>query len=215
MSGFATKEELVARYVREAIVAGRLVPGQRLLLNQLADELGVSATPVREAVRGLVTEGWLKSESHVGVSVAEINREGTDEIYRLRALLEGDLAALAAAQLTDSGLREIRRINENYRQAADARDVAGTRAVNLQFHAAIWEAAKSPTAVRMLNFLWARAPRPATAALAEDRHMKTIAEHELVIEALASRDPERARQALGDHIRSGQTDFNLSANAGK
>jgi DNA-binding GntR family transcriptional regulator len=206
---FLTKEELVARYIREGIVAGRLAPGQRLLQNQLADELGVSPTPVREAVRGLVTEGWLVSESHVGVSVSDINRDGIDEIYRLRALLEGDMAAEAATRMIPTDLEEIARINDTYRQAARARDVSAARAANLYFHAAIWEIARSPIAVGVLNSLWARAPRPAMDQVKE-RSQKTVREHDKVIAALASGDAARARQALSDHIRSGQKDYHQS-----
>lgn len=203
---FLTKEELVARHIREAVVSGRFTPGQRLLQNQLAAELGVSPTPVREALRGLVTEGWLVSESHVGVSVAQINQDGIDEIYRLRALLEGDLAAEAAPRITEAKLAEIRGVNLLYRQAAMARDVAAARAANLQFHAAVWAVASSPVAVGVLNSLWARVPRPAT-ELVEDRNQKTIDEHDVVIAALASRDAERARDALAAHVRSGQHDY--------
>jgi DNA-binding GntR family transcriptional regulator len=200
-----TKEELVARHVREGIVAGRLVPGQRLLQSQLADQLGFSQTPVREALRGLVTEGWLVRESHVGVSVAAINPDGVDEIYRLRALLEGDLAAEAAARVSAGLLGEIRQLNEAYRQAVGANDTAATRAANFQFHAAIWAGAASPAALGFVNALWARVPRPA--ATEPQRSQRTIAEHERVIAALSSGDPEKARTALADHIRSGQHDY--------
>jgi DNA-binding GntR family transcriptional regulator len=209
VSRFLTKEELVARHIRQSIAAGRLAPGQRLLQKQIAEELGISPTPVREALRGLVTEGWLTSESHIGVSVAQVNKDGIDEIYRLRALLEGDLAAEAAKRITSQELGEIRLINSKYRQAANAEDLADARAANLQFHAAIWEAANSPFAVNLLNSLWARVPRPA-AGVVKDRHQKTVAEHENVIAALASGNPDRAREALNEHIRSGQVDYHRS-----
>jgi DNA-binding GntR family transcriptional regulator len=208
-----TKEELVARHIREGIVAGRLAPGQRLLQNQLADELGVSQTPVREALRGLVTEGWLVRESHIGVSVAEINPDGVDEIYRLRALLEGDLAAEAAARVSNDLLGEIGQLNETYRQAVGANDTAAARTANFQFHAAIWAGANSPTAVSLVNALWARVPRPT--ASDGQRGRKTIAEHENVIAGLASADPERARAALAGHIRSGQQDYHRAFDPGR
>lgn len=177
--------------------------------NQLAEELGVSPTPVREALRGLITEGWLKRELHVGASVAEINREGIDEIYRLRALLEGDLAAEAAARVSPALVKELREINKTYRQATRSKDVPAARAANFKFHAAIWAGANSPFAVGLLNSLWARAPWQTT-GLIKERNRKTISEHDEVIEALAGGDPDLARKALAGHIRSGQSDYHRS-----
>jgi DNA-binding GntR family transcriptional regulator len=148
-------------------------------------------------------------ELHVGVSVAEINREGIDEIYRLRALLEGDLAAEAAARVSPALLKELREINKAYRQATRSKNVPAARTANFQFHAAIWAGANSPFAVGLLNSLWARAPWQTT-GLVKERNQKTIIEHDEVIDGLATGDPDLARNALSAHIRSGQKDYHLS-----
>src|ERR1700744_3232261 len=107
-----TKEEYVARYIREGIRAGVWEPGERLRQQQLADELGMSPTPVREAVRSLVKEGWLQLRPHIGVSVAEIDPAKVDEVYRLRETLESRLAAEAADKITPPQLRELAQVHE-------------------------------------------------------------------------------------------------------
>lgn len=212
-AGVLTKEEFVARYIREAIVAGRLVPGERLRQQQLADELGMSPTPVREALRGLVTEGWLTLTPHIGVSVAEIDHAGIDEVYRLRALLEGDLAREAATLMSADTLRELRDINEAYKRSSRVGDAGAAREANFQFHALIWEAADSPVAVDILNSLWARAPWQTMSGV-KGREKRTYEEHSKVIAALAKRDPERAQDALRAHIRSGHADYHARVDAG-
>src|ERR1700712_2994748 len=110
-----TKEEYVARYIREGIVAGRWEPGERLRQQQLADELGMSPTPVREAVRSLVKEGWLQLRPHIGVSVAEADPTKVEEVYRLREILESRLAAEAADKITPPQLRELAQVHEAFK----------------------------------------------------------------------------------------------------
>lgn len=201
-----TKEEFVARHIREAIVSGRLAPGERIRQQQLADELGMSPTPVREALRGLVTEGWLELKPHVGVSVAEIRQDSIDEVYRLRELLESRLAASAAPKITAAQLRELREINRSFEQAHRANDHGAAREANFKFHAFIWEVAGWPVTAGILNGLWRQAPWTTMSGV-KGRERRTLKEHNQIIAALASGDPERAREAHAAHVRSGRADY--------
>jgi DNA-binding GntR family transcriptional regulator len=201
-----TKEEYVARYIREGIVAGRWEPGERLRQQQLADELGMSPTPVREAVRSLVKEGWLQLRPHIGVSVAEIDPSKIDEVYRLREILERRLASEAAGKMTPAELRELAEVHEGFKAAAAAKDHNAARERNFQFHASIWEAADWPMAVGILNSLWAQAPWSTMGNFA-GRETLTYEEHGRVLEALESGDAERAGEALAAHVRSGRADY--------
>jgi DNA-binding GntR family transcriptional regulator len=201
-----TKQEFVARQVREAIVAGRLAPGERIRQQQLANDLGVSPTPVREALRRLVSEGWLILTPHIGVSVASLDHAAVDEAYRLRALLEGELAAEAARRITPQRLAEIREVNAGIKRAARAKDWSTSRQLNFQFHTLVWETAESPIAVGILNALWAQMPWGPMSAV-KDRHTRTIVEHAQVVDALATGNPETAKEALVAHINSGRHDY--------
>jgi DNA-binding GntR family transcriptional regulator len=201
-----TKEEYVARFVREAIVAGRLLPGERIRQQVLADDLGVSPTPVREALRRLVTEGWLVLNPHVGVSVAEADHAGIDEMYHLREMLESDLAAEAARQITPEELAIIREVHTRFKRATRAHDHAAAREANFQFHILVWQAANAPLTVSILNSLWAQMPWGPMSTV-KGREHRTVVEHTEVVDALIGHDPERARRALSDHVNSGRRDF--------
>jgi DNA-binding GntR family transcriptional regulator len=201
-----TKEELVARYIRDAIVAGRLGPGDRIRQQALAQELGMSPTPVREALRVLVTEGWLALIPHVGVSVAEHSSDGIEEAYRIREMLESQLAAEAACRITPAQMRQIRDLNTVFEQAFKANDAAAMREANFQFHRMIWAAANWPITDGILNALWARVPWAAMTGI-RGRDSRTIKEHKKIIAALASGDPERAREVVRAHVLSGRADW--------
>jgi DNA-binding GntR family transcriptional regulator len=206
MPSILTKEELVARYVREAIVAGRLSPGERIRQQALATELGMSPTPVREALRGLVTEGWLALVPHVGVSVAEVNQDGVDEVYRLREMLESRLAADAARRMTRAQIAQIREINDAYKRASRDNNSGLARETNFHFHAYIWEAAGWPQTVAILHALWVKAPWAAMSGV-RGRERRTIKEHNSIVAALASGDSAKAQESLAVHIRSGRSDY--------
>lgn len=200
-----TKEELVARYIRDAIVAGRLAPGERIRQQVLASELGISPTPVREALRGLVTEGWLELVPHVGVSVAAYSNEGIDETYRIRELLEGQLGAEAATRITPEQIRHLRDLNGVLEQVLKDNDAGAWREANFKFHGVIWSAASWPVANGILNALWVKVPWAAMTV--PGRESRTIKEHRRIITALASGDSERTREAVAAHVRSGRADW--------
>lgn len=205
-----TKEEFVARYIRDAIVAGRLEPGERIRQQALAKELGMSPTPVREALRVLVTEGWLALIPHVGVSVAEHSSDGIDEAYRIREMLESQLAAEAATRITPAQMRQIRDLNSVFERAFKENDAAAMREANFQFHRMIWTAANWPITNGILNALWARVPWASMTGI-RGRDSRTIKEHKKIVAALASGDPERAREVVRAHVRSGRADWEAAS----
>lgn len=200
-----TKEEYVARRVREMVVSGEMPPGMRIRQQEIADSLGVSATPVREALRRLISEGYLASIPHVGVSVAEVNRDNLEEIYRIRQLLEGFLAYEAAARATPEDIAALRGRNEEFRQASERGDYVEARRVNYRFHAYTWELAAQPVTLQIVNFLWGKFPWN-TLGKVSGRDERTLVEHDELIEALAAGDRDRADKALRRHIESGHHD---------
>jgi DNA-binding GntR family transcriptional regulator len=203
---FLTKEELVARHLREQIVSGRLKPGSRIRQQRLASELGFSQTPVREAVRSLVSEGWLVSLPHVGASVAETNFEGLDEIYSVRIMLEGYLAAEAAKRMTGDVLDQLTRLNLEFSRVANGADYQLGRAINYQLHQLIWETAQCRITLGFVNSLWAKFPWDSLGAV-PGRGNRTVHEHDDIIAALAAKDSDRARGAAAAHIASGRNDM--------
>jgi len=201
-----TKEELVSRHVRQLIVSGQLKPGTRIRQQQLADELGVSPTPVREALRSLVSEGWLIAIAHVGVSVAEVNYEGLEEIFSVRQMLEGYLAEEAARHMTPEILARLRKLNQEFERASKKRKFIEARRANYELHLLIWETAGCPVTLGIVNRLWAKFPWNTLGAV-PGRGERTVDEHGDLIDALADEDPARAAKALIAHIQSGRADL--------
>jgi DNA-binding GntR family transcriptional regulator len=209
-SGVITKEEFVTRRLREMVIAGMLAPGARLRQQQLALELGVSATPVREALRRLVSEGYLTSSPHVGVAVARPDIRHSEEIYEVRQRLEGYLAGLATARMKRDRSVLLRQLNDEFWQACQRQEYVTARLLNYRFHHLVWEAADRPVTLGMVEALWAKFPFDILAH-SPGRPRRTVEEHERLIVALESGDAKSAEASIVDHIASGRHDFCILA----
>ena len=203
---FLTKKEYVALRLREMIVSGQMAPGTRIRQLQLAADLGISATPVREAIRQLESEGYVQSTPHVGASVREINRDGLEEIYHVRSMLEGWLAREAAGRMTSADLVILRALSDDFDQCTRSADPVGARRANYRLHRLVWERAEQPTTLEIVNTLWARFPWD-TLNYVPGRDERTMHEHGALIAALQARDPDAAETALRAHIASGRHDY--------
>ncbi len=196
---FTTKKEYAAQFLRELVISGELRSGARVMQQKIAEELGISVTPVREAIRQLETEGYLESTAHVGARVSQMHREGLDEVYHLRKQLEGDLAAEAARRATGEHLDEVRRLLELFNVAVQKGDRIAARGANYRFHLATWELAERPVTLELVESLWAKFPWDSLDDM-KNRGLIAIKEHEEQLEALEARDPEASRKAQHDHI---------------
>ena len=203
---FVTKKEYVALRLREMIVSGQMAPGTRVRQLQLAADLGISATPVREAIRQLETEGYLQSRPHVGASVRQINREGLEEIYHVRSMLEGWLAREAATRMTDADLGELRALCDEFNADTRRGDHVAARRANYRLHRLVWERAEQSATLEIVNALWAKFPWD-TLNYVPGRDERTVREHEALVAALQARDPGGAEAALRAHIASGRHDY--------
>lgn len=203
---FLTKKEYVAQRLREMIVSGQMAPGTRIRQLQFAADLGISATPVREAIRQLESEGYLQSRPHVGASVRAINREGLEEIYHVRSMLEGWLAREAASRMTDADIAELRGLCDEFNLFTRRDDHVAARRANYRLHRLIWERAAQSATLEIVNTLWAKFPWD-TLNYVPGRDERTMREHEDLVAALQARDPEGAEAALRAHIASGRRDY--------
>lgn len=201
-----TKEEFVTRRLREQVISGELAPGTRLRQEQLASEFGISPTPVREALRRLVSEGYLSSEPHVGVAVAHPVAEWTLEVFEIRQTLEGKLAAGASQNMTTQRIALLRELNRDFRRATAKRDFVAARLLNYRFHHLIWEDAKLPVTLEIVNSLWAKFPLYNLGNV-EGRGERSTDEHEHLIECMERRNARDAEHAAFVHIGGGRQDF--------
>lgn len=188
----------VARHLREEIRTGRLAPGDRIVERAVAGEIGASSIAVRDAFARLVQEGWIERLPRRGVRVRRLDATEVDEISRLRALLEGEAAALAAsAPPTD----ELVAIADEMAVAARGLDRERLLALDDAFHRAMWRAASAPTLEELLDNLRNRiAPlvHRSLSAMTEADLAAMRAWHLDLAEALAH-GAVPARAAAADH----------------
>jgi DNA-binding GntR family transcriptional regulator len=190
--------------IREAIVDGRLVPGERLREEELAAELGISRTPVREALLVLQTEGLVDAAPNRGAAVRAHDAADLDDLYQLRALLEGYAARRAASRITPEQIASLWASCERFDAIGD-RDVRELVKENLLFHNTILEAAGSARAASMArkvielplvykSYIW----------YSPDQKRISAHYHRLVTKALEAGDAERAELVMKEHVFEGR-----------
>jgi DNA-binding GntR family transcriptional regulator len=197
-----TKSEYVARHLREAIIAGERPAGTRIRQQQVAAALNVSPTPVREAIRRLEAEGYVESAPHTGARVTEVRDNDLEEVYRLRALLEGELAAEAARRATPAQLRRLDELAADFAATVTRSDTVAARRVNYRLHRLVWEIASRPVTLCVVDSLWAKFPQ--VLGSDPDRGDRSAGEHRRLLRALAAHDADEAGAAARAHVRSGR-----------
>lgn len=181
---------------------GRLSPGDRLRETELAERLGVSRTPVREAIRQLEADGIVAHVPRQGASIRTLDYAEVMELYEMRAVLEGTGARLAARAASDIEVEELCDMN---RQLAALGNVPDAFALNRQFHSALLEAARNRFLTRSVQALQKALLILGPTTLTEsDRAEQAVEEHTRILDAILDRDGARAELAMRSHIEAAQ-----------
>jgi DNA-binding GntR family transcriptional regulator len=204
--------EQIRELLLERILKGELQPGHRLVELQIAQELGTSQAPVREALRELQSLGFVEHEPYRGTRVRRITEGELAEIYPVRAALE-ELAAQEAASKLDGKVEELEREFEAMREAADRDDLQDLAAHDATFHRLIVEAAGNKVLLDTWRTLRVEA-RVVVTALKTDIDLQELAElHRPLLEALKEGSPEKAGGALRQHFETLRTMMKRGENA--
>jgi DNA-binding GntR family transcriptional regulator len=192
--------EQIKDVILQRIVAGEYSPGERLVETRIAQELGVSQAPVREALRDLEQLGCVVHEPFRGCSVRAFSAEELLEAFPVRAALEALAARLAAERISEDELLDLAELLERMRAAAQRGDAHDQSQANASFHATIVRAARNPTLERQWSFLepfsrtYLTVSQPGLDLLAlSERHVP-------ILEALRVRDGEAAAAAMHQHL---------------
>lgn len=202
------KENLSVRVyneIRNALINGQYEPGERLIIGELAHELGVSITPVREAIFRLISEQGLEMQAATAVYVPYVNSEKLWEIQQIRFHLEGMGAAEAAKKITRKQLDNLIALQKDF-IAHTASDPKRASYLNRKFHFAILEASRMPTLQNTVEAFWV-----VTGPILKIFHVKTAGldysggqhRHEAILDALEARDPEAAARAIQEDLMWG------------
>jgi len=202
---FATRPQLseaVARFVRNRIFDGTYGAGEYVRLDQLAVELGISVTPVREALLQLRAEGLMDQQPHRGFVVLPVTQRDITDVSNVQAYIGGELAARAAENITDEQVRELESIQSQLEAAHAGGDHERAVRLNHEFHRAINVAADSPKLAQLMSQITRYAPE-SVFPVVEGWPKRSMKDHRRVVAALAKRDAEQARAAMSEHLSAG------------
>ncbi|HYM70298.1 MAG TPA: GntR family transcriptional regulator [bacterium] len=200
MPRFSTIQEAITRDLREEIVAGRLAPATRLVVEELATKFDVSPMPVREALRHLAAEGLVAIHSYRGATVAELSIEEIREIFLLRRLLEGEAAALGARALGADDRARLRALMDGMRGAV--RDHGRWITADRAFHMTVYRASGSVRLVNLVERLRQDIERYVRLYIAAELNIpRSMRRHEEILAACLAGDGATARRVTVVHLR--------------
>lgn len=202
---FAARPQLsddVARYVRRRIFNGVFPAGEYLRLDQLAAEVGISVTPVREALLNLRAEGLLEQHPRRGFMVLEVTARDMADVAAVQAFIGGELAARAAERITPEQLDTLRAIQDELERTYEQPDLERTVRLNHEFHRTINVAADSPKLTQFMSGITRYAPESVFPTL-QGWPEQSTKDHRSVLTALERHDPELARAAMAEHFTVG------------
>ena len=201
--------DLVFENLRDAIIEGRLESGRWLRQETLAQELGVSEMPVREALKRLEAEGLAKRIPYKGVKVVEFSAEDIVDISTNRFVLESLAVGLAAPLITDKELERLENILNESDQCTDPERIARRRELNMEFHITICQASRRDYLVRLVELAWKWFPSVMLyegmlrqRELLPKRLEKERQEHWAILDALKQRDAQLAKDMVRRHVQN-------------
>lgn len=192
-----------ARKLREAIMVGHFQPGERMVETSLCEQLGVSRTSLRETLRVLASEQLIVMTPHRGPSVAVITWEEADQIYHVRAILEGEMAALAAKRITEADVAEMRGALRHFEEAVAARDSLTRLSATSDFYEVIIRCSGNRIIGDLIHGLLARINFLRARTMdSPGRPRHSVREMTVLYEAIAARDVRGARAAAVAHVQA-------------
>ncbi|MYD94514.1 MAG: GntR family transcriptional regulator [Chloroflexi bacterium] len=200
-AAYHTKRELVYGALRDAIQAGRLRAGDRLVISHIGSELGVSDVPVREALFQLEAEGLIDNEPHVGATVAGLDSLEVQDVYLASAIVEGAAAALATPHMTDDDRQYLQTTLEELDAAVSTNDDERVAYLDQELHRALYARCPSAHLLLLVEELWATKARVRTAYPVRTRSKAAQQEHRAIVAAANRGDAASVEALTRDHLR--------------
>ncbi|MGB9841001.1 GntR family transcriptional regulator [Thermovenabulum sp.] len=201
LDNYKPLREIVFQALREAIISGELKPGERLMEVQLAEEMGVSRTPVREAIRKLELEGLVVMVPRKGAYVAGLSMKDAADVFEVRQSLEGLAAALAAERITDEEIESLERVLLEINDAAEKNDINLIIQKDAEFHNILFKASRNDRLVQIINNLKEQIDRFRIQSFENPGRLKKLMEeHKKIVEAITERNVEKAKKLAEEHI---------------
>ncbi|MFX0578708.1 GntR family transcriptional regulator [Nocardia nepalensis] len=198
-----SRASYVQDVLRSEILSGAMPPGTPILQDKVAERLGVSITPVREALRNLESVGLVVYESNFGAKVAELAAGELEELYLLRATVEGLAARLAAKSISPTELARLHDIHRELRAALDVGDAARMAATSREFHAQIARVGGRSIIARHLQWIWESHPIPLAQSVWSNPKVasQAVESHARLLALLEAGDAEGAETHMAQQVR--------------
>jgi DNA-binding GntR family transcriptional regulator len=205
LENYKPLREIVFEYLRESILKGKLEPAQRLMEVQLAEQLGVSRTPVREAIRKLELEGLVVMLPRKGAYVADVSLKDIIEVLEIRGALEGLAASVAAERMTDEDLERLELISYQFKKSLENGDIDMMVKKDIELHDLIFNSTNNQKLIQINNSLREQVYRFRVTYISDyDTSKNLVKEHEDIIEAIYNRNSKEAMQRSTTHIENAQ-----------
>jgi DNA-binding GntR family transcriptional regulator len=216
----AKLRDLVMKLLYDEIVALRIAPGTKLNVNQIASSLGISRTPVAEAVSSLADIGFVISHSgQAGSFVLDLSLHDMINLYQVRNAIESEAASLCATAASDTTVRELTLLAEAFKTSVEGRDIRGMRETDMPFHRLIIDATRNVYIIQAYEQILPKLTMYQSsmiefvgqAANEANPWLSSVAyNHTSVVSAIRMRMPELARQSMGDHVSTSLNFTSLS-----
>ena len=205
LDSYKPLRELVCEHIRQAIVDGTFSPGERLMEIQLAEDMGVSRTPVREAIRKLELEGFVVMIPRRGTYVANISIKDINDVYEIRTSLDVLAAGLAAERIEPEELQEMQRLLVEIGKAIEAGKLQDIIALDTEFHDVLYKASRNERLRNIISNLREQITGIRGISMKyPGRLLDTMEEHRVLVECIAARDSEKAQAAARIHLENAE-----------
>lgn len=192
----------VFKYIRDGIIEGRYQTGEYLVETKLAEELGISRTPIREALKQLELEELAVSIPNRGVVVQGLSSQDVEDIFAIRLTLEGQAAYWAAQRIQQPEIDRLNELADLMELYTRRQDIVNLARLDTEFHEIIYEACDSRMLKHILASLHQNISRARKSSLnLPNRPEKSLEEHRAIMEAIERRQPEQAKAQMESHIR--------------
>lgn len=206
MNTYLPLRDVVFQTLREAILKGEIKPGERLMELQLAAKLGVSRTPVREAIRMLEQEGLAVTIPRKGAEVARMTEKDMEDVLQIRRTLDELAAKLACDKMTEEQLENLQKALQDFEISTKSGDIKKVAEADVKFHDAIYIATDNPKLINLINNLREQMYRYRVEYIKdESTYPILIAEHQAIYDGFLRKDKEFVVKVIAEHVMKQET----------
>jgi DNA-binding GntR family transcriptional regulator len=203
IEGYDLLSKKVYRILKKEIIKGSLKPGSKVLEGRIADQIGISRTPVREAIRELAAEGFVTLSPNQGVVVRSVSAENIREVLQVHSVLEGLATRLSCEVINEEELKELENYVNKMEKLTNKKDPLAYSEVDLKFHELIVDNCGNKRLIQMRKNISDQAQRYRVSSLRiQGRLKKSLKEHQKILEAFKTKNPKKADSMSQEHIQN-------------